>query len=969
MPALPVNKFNRVFAALRGLLVVLTVSSMVAVVQGVTAPPARAAENGVDDLLAFLGAGPGGGSNNLASWTAGLGEIGKLAEPLPLVGASPGGLLGFTDLFSKSVADELSSATDFGGLAVNKDITIDGGRTGHLTATVSDNGAGKQLDIVVTVDKTATGQDLRITNADPKVELSIADGVTVGVKSRFGLSVVWTGSTDDKVYLARNGSSPRLDLDAHASIDNAAAKAAIGILGVSLDGSSVDIDAHLVGTLSDPNNDGKLFFTESAAGDGELAQQGALEGLLTVGLDTEGSLPIDSSDPDTRGSVHAEFKLGAAAAGIPGADLPTGVTATVKVDWADIGTGTPTVDAGDLAATVGKFQNMSLQDLAEGLAQVISSITAIQKAKFDPDGSGPLPLVGDLDLPFMKGTLADAIKVNDALKSFLAANTVPAPGQPGFQPGVTDPAQAGKPTFTSLQDLLKKLDEASDIDLSGIAWNATASKLSLTTTMRKTAPADPVDLDPVSIKASGSSATYGANTLTVSNAGWTANQWLGHRIVAGTSAGEVASNTSDTITLKANWIGGQPANNTPYVIAGPEPHVGAVSFANGVDDGSGHGILNANADQTFAKVTPSYSATLTLVLDLQDPKTGNDCIGFLGNTQACPFTLTDGPLKTVVPSLPLNTDRVLIRTGSPLFTADFPIDTAVDLTANAGFFKVRLNGNLKVCNSSAGDTCSAGTPTGHMVSVGLKQLGDAQHDVRLSELFKALVNDPASLLDADVNVRAYADVTVSLPDAQNFLPAGASTKFTAKFGDLTDPRTLKRGTGELSEIFKLDFDANDPKALFTALIKTLQTLSKQLADANTSAGSGVFDSEIPGLGKSLRDLLVSDESNSGTGVSYGANTVVDTSRGGDNVFPQNLEGRSIVIGTQIGIVKDVSDDGKTLTMTKNWDSTPAAGASYAMRSALDAATDQLLAVAPDNIQDAVKLLNRTLGTDSVKFRY
>jgi len=965
MSAFPARN-RAVSAGLRALLAVVTAFSMVAVTQVVTAPPARAAENGVDDLLTFLGAN--GGTNNLANWTAGLGEIGKLADPLPLVAASPGGLLGFTDLFAKAVTDELSSAVDFGGLAVNKDITIDGGRTGHIATTVADNGAGKQLDIVVTVDKQVTGQDLRVSSASPKVELSVGDGITVGLKSRLELNLVWTGSSDDKVYLVRNGGLPRLDLDAHASIDNAAAEAAIGILGVSLTDSLVDIDAHLVGTVGDPNNDGKLFFTESVLNDGELAAQGALEGLFSVGLDTEGSLPIDNTDPNSRGSVHATFHLGAAAAGIP-ADLPTDITATVQVDWNDIGTGTPTVSAPDLAATVGKFQNMSLQDLAEGLAQVVASITAIQKSKFDPDGNGPLPLVGDLDLPFMKGTLADAIKINESLKSFLAANTVPAPGQQGFQTGVTDPAQAGKPTFTSLQDLLKKLQDAADIDLSNLDWDTGSSKLSFTATMTKSAPASPVDLDPVSIEASGTGAQYGHNTLTVSNAGWTGNQWLGRRVVAGNSAGEVAGNTADTITLKTDWIGGQPANTTPYVIAGAEPHVGAVSFANGLDDGSGHGILNANADQTFAKVTPSYRATLTLVLDLQDPRTGNDCIGFLGNTEPCPFTLTDGPLQTVVPSLPLNTDRVLIRTGSSLFTADFPIDTQVDLTANAGFFKVRLTGSMKVCNSSLGDTCPAGTPTGNMVSVGLKQLGDDQHDLRLSELFRKLVDDPASLLDAHLNVRAYADVTVSLPDAQNFLPAGATTKFTAKWADITNPGSLDLNTSDLSEIFRLDFDANDPKALFTALIKTLQTLSKQLAAANTGAGSSVFDTDIPGLGKSLRELLLSDESNAGTGVSYGANTLVDTSRSGDNLFPQNLEGRSVVIGTQVGIVKDVSDDGKTLTMTKNWDSTPTAGTPYAMRSALDDATDQLLALAPDNIQDAIKILNHTLGTDAVKFRY
>ncbi|MFC0624645.1 calcium-binding protein [Kribbella deserti] len=945
------------------LISVVAAVSLLAGMLVVTAQPARAAENGVDDLLGLLGAG--GTPNSLATWTSGLASVDKLGEPLPLVSASPGGLLGLNDLFLKAVTDELDSAVDFGDLGVDKDITIDGGRTGHLKTTVSDLGAGKKLDILATVDRTVTGQDLRLSSATPKVELSVADGVTLALKSRLALSVVWTGGADDKVYLVRTDSTPRLDVDAHASIDNATAKAAIGVLGVSLTGSSLDVDAHLVGTVSDPDNDGKLFFSNN----GELAQAGSLEGLFTVGLDPQGSQPIDASDPDSRGSVHATFQLGAAASGVP-VSLPSAISTTVKVNWNDIGVGAPVVEAPDLAATVGKFQNMSLQDLAEGLAQIVASLTAIQKAKYDPDQGGPLPTIGDLDLPFMKGTLADVIRINDVLKAFLAANTVPAPGQPGFVAGVTDPAQAGKPTFTSLQDLLKKLDDASDIDLSGLVWEAANSKLALTLKMKKLAPDTAVDLDPVSIEASGPTATYDTKTLTVAGAGWTTNQWVGRRVVAGTSAGEVAGNDASTITLKTDWAGGKPPANSPYVIAGSEPHIGAVTFANRIDS-SGQGILNANSEQTFAKVKPSFEASLTLVLDLQDARTGNACIGFLGSTKACPFTQSNGALDTVIPSLPLNTDRMMIRTGSSLFSADFPIDTAVDLTANAGYFKVKLTGQLKVCNSSLGDTCAAGTPTGHMLSMGLKQQGDAQHDLRLSELFKQLVDSPAALLDVDVNVRAYGDVTVAVPEAEQFLPAGATTKFTAKWGDLTDPSTIALDTGDLSEVFKLDFDADDPKALFTALIKTLQTLSKQLASANTTAGSGVFDKDIPGLGKSLRDLLVSDESNAGAGVSYGADTVVDNNRSEANgdLFGPHLVGRSIVVGTQVGIVKAVAPNGKSLTMTKAWESVPAPGTPYMMRSALDDATDRLLANTPDNIQDAVKLLNETLGTQAVKFRY
>lgn len=948
----------------------LTVLAMTASMLTLAAPVARAADNGVDDLLGALGFG-GDPTHNLAAWTSSLGTVGKLGEQLPLVTASAGGLLGFTDLVESAITDELSSATTFGDLVKDQDVTIGGDRTGHLTTSVSDLGDGKKLDIAVTVNRTVTGQDLHLGNESPKVDLSISDGVTVQLKSRFALSLVWTGSGDDKVYLVSNATSPRVDVDAYASIVPGSATAALGILGVSLTGSTLDLKAHLVGRISDPNNDGKLYFSEGTGNDGELAQEGSPAGLATFELDPDGSQPIDNSHPGSRGSLSASFQLGAAAAA-PGLALPSNISATVGVTWPDIGAGAPSVSAPDLASTVGKFQNMSLKDLAEGLAQVIVGIGAIQKARFDADGTPGGPEIGDLDLPFMRGRLSDAIQAAKKLKDFLAANTVPAPGAPGFDPLQHDPAQAGQPTFTSLQDLLDKLDDAAGISLSNLGWNTTTSKLSLTVGMTQAAPTDPVDLDEVSIEASGSTATYGADTLTVSGAGWAANQWLGRRVVAGTSAGEVESNTSDTITLKENWIGGQPAANTSFVIAGAEPHVGAVTFADRIGDGSGHGIVNANAEQTFARVTPSYTTTVTLVLDLQDPKTGNDCIGFEGNTDACPFTKTDGPFQTEIESLPMNTDRVMIRTGSSLFDADFPIDTNVDLTTNAGFFKVHLDGTLKVCNSSKTDTCPDGAaPSGHMLSIQLAQAGDAQHDLRMSELFAALVDDPASLLDVDVNVRAYGNIDVELPDASNFLPAGTSASFTAKWGDLTNPSTIDLSTSDLSEIFKLDFDANDPKALFTLLIKTLQTLSAQLASANTGAGSGVFNKEIPGVGKSLRDLLGSDEGNAGTGVSYGPASVSDTTRDATagTLFPANLAGRSVIVGTQVGVVESVSADGKTLNLTQNWETEPTDGTAYAMRSALDDAADQLLAAPPDNIQDAIERLNTTLGNDSVNFRY
>lgn len=276
----------------RGVLAGLTALSLLAGTLVANPPAAQADDNGVPQLLGVLGTN--GGANTLASWTAGLANIGKLAESLPLVSASPGGLLGFTDLFDQAVAKQFVGATGFNQLAVSKDITIAGDRSGHLTTTVSDLDGGKKLDVEVTVNKSVASQDLRVSSTSPKVELSVAGGVTLDLKSRLVMSLVWTGPTDNKVYVQRTDATPRLDVDAKASINGAAAKASIGILGVSLTGSNLELKAHLVGRVSDPNNDGKLFFTESAAGDGELAKQGSLEGLFSVGLDTEGSLPIDN---------------------------------------------------------------------------------------------------------------------------------------------------------------------------------------------------------------------------------------------------------------------------------------------------------------------------------------------------------------------------------------------------------------------------------------------------------------------------------------------------------------------------------------------------------------------------------------------------------------------------------------------------------------------------------------------------
>ena len=58
-------------------------------------------------------------------------------------------------------------------------------------------------------------------------------------------------------------------------------------------------------------------------------------------------------------------------------------------------------------------------------------------------------------------------------------------------------------------------------------------------------------MDAGAARTSRPSATYAASGLTLDDGTqpWQANQWTGMRVMAGTAAGEIASNTKNTITL------------------------------------------------------------------------------------------------------------------------------------------------------------------------------------------------------------------------------------------------------------------------------------------------------------------------------------------------------------------------------------------------------------------------------------
>jgi Ca2+-binding RTX toxin-like protein len=935
---------------------VITVSALVATLGAVQlAPPAAAASPGVATLVSTLTAPTG----SLADWTKGLGGVGKLANALPAVQTSPGGALDFTDLLSKAFTagtTHLADAVNDGDLNINEPITISGGRTGTLTSSLSALGNGdKQLDFNVDITRTLQDEPLSValplganTNA-PQSSFSSTGGIQLTVHATLAFSLVWDHVSDTAYFLVGSGSPTPFTVDATAQIHDAAAiKAAIGVLGVSLAGdSTLSLSAHFVGALSDPDNDGRLAFTNTDHSAGELAQAGSLAGLVSFGF---------ASPP---GALNASLHLTAAS------NLPSGLTfalpavdATIGVSWPDISTGTPTITPTGLD-TVGKFLNMTPRDLADGLGQLITSLTTIQRAP--PNGS----FVGNLNLPFLKGSLADAIAINESIKQFLHDNTRRAPSDPDFNPATDDPAQAGNPTFVSIQELLDRLNSATglpggaNITISDVGYDAGTAKLAFKLTVQRDAPGSPVDLNAQAAAASGGAgSTYTATTLTDAAQHWTADQWVGRHVVAGTSGGTVLHNTATTLTLDADWTPATPGPNAPYTISGAQGDVGIVSLGNALQS-SAHGIANANAVNATAKVTPSYHASITLVLDLQDPIPQNPPL-----EQHNPDGTT-----SLINSLPTASDRLLVRTSAsdPLFTADFPIDAGVDLFANAGFLQVELKGAAHICKTSAGPTCTD-TPDAneHMLQVGFKNLGD----VTFGTIVDKVLHAPSTLLDFGVHVRAAGNVAATVPQAADFFGSGTANA-SFHWNDLTQA-TGSEGpqfdTSDLSELVNFDFDPSNPKALFSIVLKTLQTLDSSLGEAD-APGASIFNQKIPLVGRSLRDLLRSDESGGGPQVTYGAKTLHDASRtvAAGDTFPQSLVGRTVVAGTQVGVIETVTDD--TLTMSADWSTKPATSTPYVVRSELDDAISLLQAAPSDNLQALIKLLDDRLSGTPVKFEY
>jgi Ca2+-binding RTX toxin-like protein len=953
----------------RRFLATLVISSVVVAYVGVAVLPASA--TGPDQSTSDVEAG----ITSLASVIGQLSGVGQLGQTIPTLSLAPGGpsgigldtLLGQT--LSGPLAGNFGGATDLDGLVAKLNgvtgTTLPDGTSRQVSIVASHNSAGGVDTIPLTLSVTRTvDAGLAVSSTSPQFQFSSSGGVSVQLTAALHVDLNYRAS-DRFFSLTHSATTPSLTLDAHATVPApSAVQAAIGILGVTLGtGSAFTLDAHLAGSFNDPNNDGHLAFTEADGSAGELAAADAGPGLFSAGW------------APSPGSMTATLNIMAQPSALI-ASLPA-ASATVTVAMPDLSTGQPVVSLDTPLAPLQAFERLGPRDLADALGQLASALSALQMTH---PSSGPAV---NIDLPFMKGTLADAVAANEAIRTFLSLHVGHVPGASDFVNGVDDPKNAGKPDFASIQGMLQALnDEATthlpggaNIGVSGAAYNGTPGqeKLSFTLTIERTSAADQA-LDPIgsSLTGSGAGVTYTDTTLIDSSRTFDPLM-AGRKVSAGAFTGAILSAAGHVLTLDpapfgaspptSLWAGASPAQSHPtngaaYSIAAADPQVGLVQFANALKGGptDGTGLINVNASIPVARVTPTYRAVLPMVLDLRPPTTPG------------PVTVhnPDGT-DTIADSLPTPGQRIMIHTGSPtpLLVADAAITSAVDAKASVGFLGVNVTGSLSMTSGGTGGSTCAGATT-HLLSVCLLTPPDADTDgdLTLPKLFADLRDHTTETITAQIKGSAHAALSITVPGTDKFFGGGSTASVTVDLPDITDPSTASvTGAGpDFGKLKSFDLfngtDPLDPTALFNALLNVLGPLDTRLGALSTSGPlHDALATKIPVLGKSVQALVAAGPQSTGQDVTYGTNTLTDP-----HADFTGMEGHTVTAGTVSGIVATVS--GQTLTLVHDWSAQPPPGTSYQLDTDLHAAIAWLQANPVDNLQDLDAVLSDKLGHGS-----
>ncbi|WP_410790438.1 hypothetical protein [Kribbella sp. C-35] len=401
------------------------------------------------------------GLRRFGTFAAGLADAGLFGKPLPYIKIAPGSPdgVGLGDIFDRLIVDRIpADATHFADLEdlrTSSNLDLGDGRTGGVTAHTTAPSAGStvetlelQLRVFRTIDAPLT-----IDRAAPRVSFRLAKGVHTNLA--FDASFTFAYDTAAQAFsLVRDATTPTMTIAAVGEIPPSPTDdGAIGLLKVGVHGSSFQYAANLVGRFDDPNGDGRLAFTEPTAA-------GPVNGELTTLLPGE----VVRTGYDTAKPSTAKGTITVGASTHPGLDIPVAdATITVDDDLTTAVDDATAVTTSGIDDTMAKFQNLTADDLDTAIARLAAAVRAVQQQRSAAPGHG------DVALPWLNGTLSDAVRANETLLAFVTANT----------------DANGHATFLTLQDFLDKLNattvgDRAGLSIGGVHWDDTTSQFSFT---------------------------------------------------------------------------------------------------------------------------------------------------------------------------------------------------------------------------------------------------------------------------------------------------------------------------------------------------------------------------------------------------------------------------------------------------------------------------------------------------------
>ncbi|MDX6293121.1 MAG: hypothetical protein QOH50_2196, partial [Kribbellaceae bacterium] len=923
---------------------------------------------------------------------AGVGAFGKQVTGLTMQPGSADAL-GLSNLMDGAVGaiDDYTAATSVTALAsafnaTDQDYAGDTGPKRHVkwTATPSSDGAITHLQLTAAVTRTVT-TGIRVSTKTKPFDFTSAKGLS----ATLAFTATFTVNYDDASKASWVDANPAIGLrinqvqlvkpdPANATHTLPDVDASIGILGVTLkDDSTFSEDVTLHATVRDPNNDNRL----SVGVNSELGAAGAPAGLSTVAVAPGGTL---------QGALHIVPRPSSTISGLPG------VAVDVTVSPSDPAASEPIVEYADHALdAVAAFETLTPFDLAQGVNQLAATLSKLQHAR-------PANSTVDVDLPFLHGTIADIVPATEALQQFLIDH-VSKPATPN---------STGVPDFASVQQFLDELAAEKGPGSSSIyAVTITGTSFDNTDPLHPAlkftigvdrAPSDQ-PADPIADLLSGGPAgvTYTGTTVVDSTKDWNAlkadkataaiiDGLTGRQITAGSHTAAIKSvGGADTHAIILDpaplggpaapaslWTGGTPSNGADkpgYMIAAGNSKAGNVELANLLKD-KAH-LRDANAVRPQATITPGYTLTLPVVLDLQPAVTGDGCQALTNPVQSCPFvqkTGADGKgPQFIVQELPVRSDRVKLATGGQILSATTKLTTPVDLISPVGYVPVHLGGTVTLCPTTGYDgSCLKTGDAGPVQQLTLKAPPGTTSPVALGTLFDA-ARDGADGVVTGLPVGAVAHAHGAL---QLLEVAGTTTYFhddktpgvaTVEADAASTPGapTVIDPSGDLAKLAPLDVKP-DPKdananALFGMLLADLSALSSQLSSSATAGG---LDTQIPLLGTSFGQLMADGERGTASyAIVGGFLELTDPSRA---FSPDRYLGRRVLVGSAQLPVAGVSADGHTLDLAAPPAAAPPNGTEYRVGDELLWAVDAFTSLQPPDLGVLLADLEKRLGNGS-----